>query len=186
MTKTVLEILGDWLIENGYEGLWNGDDCGCRLSDLAPCGEPSNHCMPGHLTEGCTAECGQGCSFHINAKPSRWKEKEMKDSLLMQLALTRVEGDGWPDDKGQPMMFRTMIRLPLDQLKNITEFGPNREPIWTGDKHPIQMFEDEMVLGAKSLADLFWNILNDTHKGRRYRKDGWNGGPRNQPKKGEE
>jgi len=46
--KTVEGILRDWLQENGYNGLWNDEPCGCGVDDLAPCGETPLDCMPGH------------------------------------------------------------------------------------------------------------------------------------------
>ena len=43
----VKEILGQWLKDNGYDGLYN-EDCGCEIDDLAPC------CID------CIAECEAG------------------------------------------------------------------------------------------------------------------------------
>lgn len=38
-------IIADYLRAGGYDGL-AGDECGCGLDDLAPCGEPFMGCMP--------------------------------------------------------------------------------------------------------------------------------------------
>jgi hypothetical protein len=35
---TVLEILKQYLKENGYDGLYDGEHCHCHLCDLASCG----------------------------------------------------------------------------------------------------------------------------------------------------
>ncbi len=60
---TVLEIVRAYLVEHGYDGL-AGDDCGCLLSDLAPCGGNMNEsCTAGHRVDGCT--CGEGHDYHI-------------------------------------------------------------------------------------------------------------------------
>ena len=45
---TVRDIVEEWLIENGYDGLWH-DDCGCGLDDFMPCNG-----------ERCVAECEPG------------------------------------------------------------------------------------------------------------------------------
>ena len=46
--KTVKEIVKDFLIAHGYDGLWN-DDCGCFLVDLMPCNFDGIHmCKAGH------------------------------------------------------------------------------------------------------------------------------------------
>ena len=47
---TVREIVREYLVANGYDGLWN-DDCGCPLDDFMPC-DPDwkfiGDCQPGH------------------------------------------------------------------------------------------------------------------------------------------
>ena len=48
---TVLEIVKDWLKDNGFDGLYWADDftgeetCGCDLDDFAPCGDMSPNCI---------------------------------------------------------------------------------------------------------------------------------------------
>lgn len=47
--STVIEILKQHLIDNGFDGLVDGDeDCGCELSDLQPCGENFANCKPAY------------------------------------------------------------------------------------------------------------------------------------------
>lgn len=52
----VESITLDYLLKNGYEGLFN-DDCGCSIDDTAPCGDCPLTCKPGYklLTPG--GEC---------------------------------------------------------------------------------------------------------------------------------
>lgn len=43
-----LDIIKKYLVDNGYDGLCNGD-CGCGLDDLSPCGcTVNNDCMPAY------------------------------------------------------------------------------------------------------------------------------------------
>ncbi len=61
MTLTVLEIIKDYLKKNGYDGLC-GEECGCGIDDLAPCGQADNlfDCIPAYKqdTKTCTnTEC---------------------------------------------------------------------------------------------------------------------------------
>jgi len=40
---TVMEIVRRWLLEHRHDGLYfvnGGEECGCGIDDLAPCGEP--------------------------------------------------------------------------------------------------------------------------------------------------
>ena len=64
--RNVREILADWLIANGYDGL-AGDDCGCPLDQLICCDEDPSQCVPGYKVE-CTpekaAECDWSCWCH--------------------------------------------------------------------------------------------------------------------------
>lgn len=47
---TVLNIVREYLVVAGYDGLWNPDgECACLRDDLAPCGEMSEECRPGRL-----------------------------------------------------------------------------------------------------------------------------------------
>ena len=57
---TIRAILAEWLRGHGYDGLccFEGDPCGCRLDDLAPCGEFfSLECIPGYEGPDVTGEC---------------------------------------------------------------------------------------------------------------------------------
>lgn len=46
--SNVKVILKKWLTDNGYDGLYEGE-CGCRKSDLFPCGSDPGMCMPGKI-----------------------------------------------------------------------------------------------------------------------------------------
>ena len=49
---TVEEIVRDWLIEHGFDGLFDGKGCGCHVDDLMPCREPGSViCRAGYLQE---------------------------------------------------------------------------------------------------------------------------------------
>ena len=47
MSKTVREIVQEWLRTNGYDGLCDVE-CGCEIDDLMPCLEDCGHCVPGY------------------------------------------------------------------------------------------------------------------------------------------
>ena len=64
-------IVKAWLAEHGYDGLYNEDaDCGCRVDDLMPCGEPGIRCRAGHVVpcDPDTCEVGGECPWHIGEK----------------------------------------------------------------------------------------------------------------------
>ncbi len=44
---TVVDIVRQWLLANGYDGLYNdlGDSCGCGADRLAPCVAPHGGCV---------------------------------------------------------------------------------------------------------------------------------------------
>ena len=59
---TVKEIVKQYLEQNGYTGLYNGDiECGCGLDDFAPCGDMSEHCKAGYLNECTTCVKRKDC-----------------------------------------------------------------------------------------------------------------------------
>ena len=68
-TPELSEIVSRWLLDNGYDGLYNADlDCGCELKDLMPCCQPATSCVAGYKIPCNPEHCevgGQGCSFHM-------------------------------------------------------------------------------------------------------------------------
>jgi hypothetical protein len=43
------DIVRDYLIKNGFDGLFNQDnECGCLRDELMVCDEPSPFCAPGY------------------------------------------------------------------------------------------------------------------------------------------
>ena len=47
--KNCLNIIADHLRQNGFDGLQDGAECGCRIGDLMPCGNNLAFCTPGYL-----------------------------------------------------------------------------------------------------------------------------------------
>jgi hypothetical protein len=67
---TVADIVEMWLIENGYDGLYQEESCACLATDLAPCCDNGWNCFPGVLVRCNPETCEQGgeCRFHIGPK----------------------------------------------------------------------------------------------------------------------
>ncbi len=63
-TKSMRDIVGEWLKQNGYDGL-AGNECGCELGDLMCCDEPRADCVAGHkITCPCSrADAEGGCEY---------------------------------------------------------------------------------------------------------------------------
>lgn len=49
---TIKDMVADRLRKDGMDGLCNTFDCGCRLDDLMPCGEPHPSCIAGRIRYG--------------------------------------------------------------------------------------------------------------------------------------
>lgn len=65
LPPTVLTMVRDRLIEDGYDGLYC-DDCGCDLAQLAPCDSIGEECRAGYKVP---CDCGE-CDWHIQgARP---------------------------------------------------------------------------------------------------------------------
>jgi hypothetical protein len=82
---TVREMVEEYLREYGFGGLC-GEDCGCQLSDLAPCGDgPFPDCEAGYKypcdPEKCELECDGKMGYVPNSfclrteKPAAQAEK---------------------------------------------------------------------------------------------------------------
>ena len=72
----VLEIIQQHLARVGADGLANGDEeCGCDKDGLAPCGQVSLACVPGHrcyIPDGNSSMIGYVCivaSHRYNRAP---------------------------------------------------------------------------------------------------------------------
>ena len=76
---TVLEIVKEYLEKNGFDGLVSPGDCGCELSDLAPCCVDIEgcECEPAYKIPcpnivkygGCEFGCGEGDWHMTTEKP---------------------------------------------------------------------------------------------------------------------
>lgn len=74
-TPTTLEILRQWLVANGYDGLWNNDPCGCGVDDLAPCGNVGHCCQAAYcsqLTESDINNDDEYCWYGDDLKVGDW------------------------------------------------------------------------------------------------------------------
>jgi len=71
---TVLEIVKKYLQEHGFDGLRaDGNDCGCLIDDLAPCGDISERCVAGVRIP---YDCGDH-DYHIASRAyKKWIEEE--------------------------------------------------------------------------------------------------------------
>lgn len=64
----VKEIVQDFLIINNYDGL-AGENCGCFVYDLMPCGEDCSRCEPGYKTTGSEDSDWPGEDIITTSKP---------------------------------------------------------------------------------------------------------------------
>jgi hypothetical protein len=49
--KNVEEIVERYLLENGYDGLYQQGECACKIGNIGPCDHLCLDCEPGYLTE---------------------------------------------------------------------------------------------------------------------------------------
>lgn len=64
--KDVLDIVREYLITNGLDGLVaEGGECACDLKDLEPCENLDGSCQPGHKAP---CDCGDH-DYHIVSGP---------------------------------------------------------------------------------------------------------------------
>ena len=64
---TVKEIIENWLVNWGYDGLFDEDcDCACLVGDLQPCDGGMMNCQAGYKIP-CPPDCG-GHDYHIAAE----------------------------------------------------------------------------------------------------------------------
>lgn len=47
--KTVKDVLKEYLIVNGFDGVFHDGDCACKADDLFPCDCSGADCEPGYL-----------------------------------------------------------------------------------------------------------------------------------------
>jgi hypothetical protein len=74
--KTCLDIIKEYLKDNGYDGLFNIEgECGCELADLAPCDSLCvDLCEPGVKIED---DSGEHDWLIARPKPADEKEREL-------------------------------------------------------------------------------------------------------------
>jgi len=63
MADTVLKITKEYLVANGFDGLYVDGECACRVDDLRPCMTGFFHeCKPGYLGP---CDCIDDHDWHI-------------------------------------------------------------------------------------------------------------------------
>lgn len=72
----LIEIVKAGLIANGFDGLYNQNNCGCELGGLAPCGDVQSDCRGGYK---------HALSTMPNAFVICPSKKEMKDEDILYL-----------------------------------------------------------------------------------------------------
>jgi len=95
--KNVKEIVNEWLIDEGFDGLCN-DECGCSINDLAPCYDgPFYDCIaamdmgPKNGFDRYFEPAQQKDSCHA-AKIKRLVDKELESALADVKGM--MEGEG--------------------------------------------------------------------------------------------
>lgn len=88
--KNIREITTKYLVENGYDGLWQEEtgECACDLKNLFwHCdGTDAMDCQAGYKTH-CDSKCtfGGDCDFHIiDTKPDIDQQKDTSETKLMR------------------------------------------------------------------------------------------------------
>lgn len=62
---TVWRIVSEYLIGNGYDGLYNDEgECGCNIENIVECDEIKSNCNPGYQSK---CDCGDHL-YHIGSK----------------------------------------------------------------------------------------------------------------------
>ena len=73
---TVIEIVRQYLVAHGYDGLY-GDECGCLIDDLCPCGENFGGCRPGYEQPPPEDDEWDGCGIWVGPeKPGEQREEQ--------------------------------------------------------------------------------------------------------------
>ncbi len=90
---TVKEIISDYLIKNGYEGLWNEDsECGCAINDnFMPCSDGScvfSDCQPGYILPG-----NEEYDFMIGPEKEHEKTEGLGDSISKEYRTSHLTGN---------------------------------------------------------------------------------------------
>jgi hypothetical protein len=71
-SMNIIQIVTQYLKDNGYDGLYKPDKCGCKLDDLMECENPDESlCEAGYLSK-CeddeSTDCDGDCDWHIGPK----------------------------------------------------------------------------------------------------------------------
>lgn len=57
------EIIKKYLIDNGYDGLQNEAECGCKLDDLIPCDGCFDMCTAGYIPDCSKCDNKDNCEL---------------------------------------------------------------------------------------------------------------------------
>ena len=98
MSSTVAEIVREYLVAHGYDGLCNGNaECACEVNDLFPCESPADLCMAG-FKGPCPADCGEH-DWHITPGEPRSAQNPLQQFRILADALREARRVSAPDDR---------------------------------------------------------------------------------------
>ena len=69
--RKTIDGLKSYMTKHGYTGLFVPGECGCEISDIAPCGEDFSECELGYVIDCAPEEEKEGYNFMVtNKKPN--------------------------------------------------------------------------------------------------------------------
>lgn len=66
--RKTIEGLKSYMEKHGYTGLYYPGECGCEISDLAPCGDDHSQCILGYERECTPEEKAEGYDFMVGSQ----------------------------------------------------------------------------------------------------------------------
>lgn len=83
-TKSLKEITADWLERHYFDGMYNTDPiiaCACKISDLFPCGQPSEYACRAGVFVDLEDDDAPEIEFKIGAPREDWIAERISKSF---------------------------------------------------------------------------------------------------------
>ncbi len=145
--RDVIDIVTEWLNAHGCDGLANGEECGCSIADLAPCGHIGHGCMAASRSGYWPIEFPDAPPPKAEPEPEPPEPEPQPKSMLFSLIENGVYVSATMSDGRWPKLFVVSPRGEVTPFRlfsiedQVDVFSTQADYKWGGTVYRFRLLE---------------------------------------------